>query len=150
MLTLSDDGVQITLMGSHSNALMVAVLMLVLAVGVALAITMLPSAYAILAVFGLACLCFWFNHHRKNNTVIATGQVWVKSGVIIYNGQKFVFDNPAVHISQDKLMIKSSKKSLILQGFENPKEISIAKAVLLGQAVMGNKVAIKMNERGLC
>ena len=122
-----------------------AVLMLIFAVGVALAIAILPSHYAILAVFGLACLCYCFNRYYKaNKTVIATGQLLVQSGVIIHDGQRFVFNNPTVQISEDRLIITSANQELTIQGFDNAKEMSIAKAVLLGHPIHANKVAVKM------
>lgn len=150
MLTLTDDGVQITLANKRSNTWTIAMLMLVFAVGVAVAIAVLPNRYAILAVFGLAFVCFLFNRYRQKGVVIGAGKVLIKPFCVCYEGKDYVFSQ-SLGVDDDKNGLRltdgTPPKTVLIQGFESEKERQVAKAVLLGKGVVGNKVAVRMGEK---
>lgn len=146
MLTLTDDGVQITLTGTKkSNFLAVAVAIVALLVVVA--VITLPVRLAIFAVFLFAVLCFCFNQYRQKGVVIGAGKVVIHPFCVCYEGKNYAFDR-SLRVDDDgrglRLTDGTQPKAVLIEGFDSEKERQVAKAVLLGQGVLGNKVAVKM------
>lgn len=149
MLKLTDDGVQITLEGNKKVSFLAAALVVV-ALMVALSIIILPVRWAILAVFVLAFLCFLFNRYRQKGVVIGAGKVLIKAFCVCYEGKDYVFSQ-SLSVDDDRRGLRLTDgippKTVLIQGFASEKERQVAKAVLLGKGVVGNKVAVKMGRR---
>lgn len=150
MLQFDDNEVIIHLKGAARAdiGLLWAGLLLLLAIAVAGIAATMPSGYAIAAIFILAVACFGFNYYRQQqkNKPISQGILKASAYVLNVNGQIIaISSNAHIDIVDDKLVIQD-KKTWVITGFENPKEMQVLQAVLLGRSVGRRQATIKMQE----
>lgn len=152
MLQVTDTGVQITLSGTPpaNHTFVICCTLMVFTVAVAIALMTLSTQYAIGALFVLACGCFGFNlyrQHQKNTatTHIATGTLNIQPFTLIHNNKTIHFSKKVTTATNGtQLTLQDQDKTVIILGFENPKECQIVKSILLGATIDKKLATIKM------
>lgn len=149
MLKVVDDGVQITLMGKNKNPLFVmSVLLMILAVAVAIIAITMPIRTTIGALFVFACLIFAFNIYKNklsHQTFINAGQLIIKNRHFIGGGHSVKLSNHAkIEMVNHTLIINDLGRVWHIAGFEQDKEIQVAKSVLEGKALEKKERAIRL------
>lgn len=162
MLKLTDDGAKITLQGQppagdntlfwYGGALLVG------AIAVALAMSLLPERLSIGALALLIIGSFFFNRQRQQrkkamSEVIVSGILWVRDGELVHDNH-----GKRQHITlacDDKIMLDCEQLRIIaaddsqkyhISGFDNEQEAKATQAILQGQALSKRQVTIKMND----
>jgi len=162
MLKLTDDGAKITLQGqpmSADNGLFwFGSALLVGAVAVALAMSLLPERLAIGALALLIVGSFIFNRQRQARKkamtgVITSGVLWVRAGELVHDNQG---KREHVHLAEgDKVSLIDQQLKIVdsndeqkyhISGFESSQEATAVKAILEGQALSKRHVNIKMSD----
>ena len=161
MLKLTDDGAKITLQGqTHAldNGLFwFGAALLVGAVAVALAMSLLPVRWSIGALALLIIGSFIFNRQRQNHKKAMSGQIssgilWVRCGELVHDNQG---KRAHIHLADgDMITLDSEQLQIIdvnhihkyhISGFDNEKEAQATKAILQGQTLNKRHVTIKMS-----
>lgn len=160
MLQVTKNGANISLsgkvQGNGDGVFWFAVALLFGAVGVAMAMSLLPERLAIGALAVLIVGSFIFNRIRsKQNSsgelLISVGILKVQSGMFVHNvlgkTQRIVVQpDDSITVSQSTLTITDSSGKVTCQvsGFESEKEADVMKAILQGQAFGKRNANIKM------
>ena len=162
MLKLTDDGAKITLQGQSPAAdnglFWFGTALLVGAVAVALAMSLLPERLAIGALALLIIGSFIFNRQRQQRKktmsgVISSGVLWVRDGELVHDHQG---KREHIHLSAgDKITLIGEQlqiadcddiRKYLISGFDNIQEATAAKAILQGQALSKRHANIKMSD----
>ena len=161
MLKLTDDGAKITLQGQPNNAdngmFWFGSALLVGAVAVAMAMSLLSERLAIGALALLIIGSFIFNQKRQQHKkamsgLISTGTLWVRAGELVHDN---LGKREHIHLTDgDKVMLIEEGVQIIdsnegqkyhITGFESAQEATVTKAILEGHALTKRHVNIKMN-----
>lgn len=161
MLKLTDDGAKITLQGQSPAAdnglFWFGFALLVGAVAVAMAMSLLPERLAIGALALLIIGSFIFNRQRQHrhqamSGVISSGILWVRAGELIHDHQGkrehiTLSDSDKISLIGETLQISddNDRCKYHISGFDNLQEAKAAKAVLQGQALTKRHANIKMS-----
>ena len=162
MLKLTDDGAKITLQGQSPAAdnglFWFGTALLVGAVAVALAMSLLPERLAIGALALLIIGSFIFNRQRQQRKktmsgVISSGVLWVRDGELVHDHQG---KREHIHLSAgDKITLVGEQLQIadcddihkyLISGFDNIQEATATKAILQGQALSKRHANIKMSD----
>lgn len=162
MLKLTDDGAKITLQGQSPAAdnglFWFGTALLVGAVAVALAMSLLPERLAIGALALLIIGSFIFNRQRQQRKktmsgVISSGVLWVRDGELVHDHQG---KREHIHLSAgDKITLIGEQLQIVdcddirkylISGFDNIQEATATKAILQGQALSKRHANIKMSD----
>lgn len=162
MLKLTDDGAKITLQGQSPMAdnglFWFGSALLIGAVAVALAMSLLSERLAIGALALLVIGSFVFNRQRQQRKkamtgVITTGVLWVRAGELVHDNQGkrehiHLTDGDKVTLIGEQLQIVGAddNQKYHISGFESLQEATATKAILQGQALSKRHVNIKMND----
>ena len=162
MLKLTDDGAKITLQRQppigDNGLFWFGSALLVGAIAVALAMSILPERLSIGALALLIIGSFFFNkkrQQRKNEMsgVINSGVLWVRAGELVHDNQG---KRDAIQLSEgDKITLFGEQLQIVdandhrkyhISGFDNAQEAKATQAILQGQALTKRHVTIKMND----
>ena len=162
MLKLTDDGAKITLQGQSPAAdnglFWFGTALLVGAVAVALAMSLLPERLAIGALALLIIGSFIFNRQRQQRKktmsgVISSGVLWVRDGELVHDHQGkrahiHLTDGDKINLIGEQLQIADCDdiRKYLISGFENIQEATATKAILQGQALSKRHANIKMSD----
>lgn len=162
MLKLTDDGAKITLQGQSPAAdnglFWFGSALLVGAVAVALAMSLLPERLAIGALALLIIGSFIFNRQRQQRKktmsgVISSGVLWVRDGELVHDHQGkrahiHLTDGDKINLIGEQLQIADCDdiRKYLISGFDNIQEATAAKAILQGQALSKRHANIKMSD----
>jgi hypothetical protein len=162
MLKLTDDGAKITLQGqsqtTDNGIFWFGSALLVGAVAVAFAMSVLPERLAIGALALLIIGSFIFNRQRQKHKkamvgAISGGTLWVRAGEMVHDNQGkrehiHLIDSDKVMLIGEQLQIvdSSDTRKYNISGFESIQEATAAKAILQGQALSKRHVNIKMSD----
>lgn len=146
-----DDGVSITLRGKDKDPLFLwAIGMLMSALAVAIICFTMPVPYAIGSVAVWAVLMYFFNqkkHIVKTQKHHAQGTLILKNHHFNINGVSMALsDDVQINSDDDSLVVMDKGMLYKFGGFEDEREIVIAKAVLLGQKIAKRNVNITLND----
>ena len=162
MLKLTDDGAKITLQDqpktTDDGMFWFGSALLIGAVAVALAMSLLPERLAIGALALLIIGSFIFNRKRQQHKkamagVISSGILWLRAGELVHDNQ-----GKRQHIQLtdgDKIMLIGEQLQIVdcddirkyhISGFDSIQEATAAKAILQGQALGKRHVNIKMGD----
>lgn len=149
MLKVIDGGVQITLTGKDKNPLfIISMLLIILALIVAVIAMTMSIRITIGALFVFACLIFAFNIYKNkmsNQSFISTGQLIIKNRHFISGGHAVKLSNDAkIEIINQTLIINDLGRVWHIVGFEQDKEIHVAKSVLEGKPLEKKERAIRL------
>ena len=161
MLKLTDDGAKITLQGQpqalDNGLFWFGAVLLVGAVCVALAMSLLPVRWSIGALALLIIGSFFFNRQRQQRKkamagMINSGILWVRAGELVHDNQGNrtpiqLTDGDKVSLVGEQLEITDgdARRKYYISGFDNIQEVTATKAILQGQALSKRHVTIKMN-----
>ena len=161
MLKLTDDGAKITLQGQpnagDNGMFWFGSALLIGAVAVAMAMSLLSERLAIGALALLIIGSFIFNKQRQKHKkamsgMISSGTLWVRAGELVHDnlGKRdhiHLTDGDKIVLIGDQLQITDSSDvhKYQINGFESLKEAKAAKAILEGQALSKRHVNIKMS-----
>lgn len=162
MLKLTDDGAKITLQGQSPMAdnglFWFGSALLIGAVAVALAMSLLSERLAIGALALLIIGSFIFNRQRQQRKkamagVIASGILWVRAYELVHDNQGkrehiHLADGDKVTLIGEQLQIvdANDNQKYHISGFESLQEAAATKAILQGQALSKRHVNIKMGD----
>lgn len=162
MLKLTDDGAKITLQGQPQTAdngmFWFGSALLVGAVAVAMAMSLLSERLAIGALALLIIGSFIFNRQRQQRKkamsgMISDGILWLRAGELVHDNQGKrehiqLAEGDKVNLIGEQLQITDSKgiNKYHISGFESVQETTAAKAILQGQTLNKRHVNIKMSE----
>ncbi len=162
MLKLTDDGAKITLQGQSPAAdnglFWFGTTLLVGAVAVALAMSLLPERLAIGALALLIIGSFIFNRQRQQRKktmsgVISSGVLWVRDGELVHDHQGkrahiHLTDGDKITLIGEQLQIVDCDdiRKYLISGFDNIQEATATKAILQGQALSKRHANIKMSD----
>lgn len=161
MLKLTDDGAKITLQGQpnagDNGMFWFGSALLIGAVAVAMAMSLLSERLAIGALALLIIGSFIFNKQRQKHKkamsgMISSGTLWVRAGELVHDnlGKRdhiHLTDGDKIVLIGDQLQITDSSDipKYQINGFESVQEAKAAKAILEGQALSKRHVNIKMS-----
>ncbi|MEZ2692739.1 hypothetical protein ACTXGW_04955 [Psychrobacter faecalis] len=162
MLKLTDDGAKITLQGQSPAAdnglFWFGTALLVGAVAVALAMSLLPERLAIGALALLIIGSFIFNRQRQQRKktmsgVISSGVLWVRDGELVHDHQGkrahiHLTDGDKINLIGEQLQIADCDdiRKYLISGFDSIQEATATKAILQGQALSKRHANIKMSD----
>ena len=162
MLKLTDDGAKSTLQGQSPAAdnglFWFGTALLVGAVAVALAMSLLPERLAIGALALLIIGSFIFNRQRQQRKktmsgVISSGVLWVRDGELVHDHQGkrahiHLTDGDKINLIGEQLQIVDCDdiRKYLISGFDNIQEATATKAILQGQALSKRHANIKMSD----
>ena len=162
MLKLTDDGAKITLQGQSPAAdnglFWFGTALLVGAVAVALAMSLLPERLAIGALALLIIGSFIFNRQRQQRKktmsgVISSGVLWVRDGELVHDHQGkrahiHLTDGDKITLVGEQLQIADCDdiRKYLISGFDSIQEATATKAILQGQALSKRHASIKMSD----
>ena len=162
MLKLTDDGAKITLQGQSPAAdnglFWFGSALLVGAVAVALAMSLLPERLAIGALALLIIGSFIFNRQRQQRKktmsgVISSGVLWVRDGELVHDHQGkrahiHLTDGDKINLIGEQLQIVDCDdiRKYLISGFDSIQEATATKAILQGQALSKRHANIKMSD----
>ena len=162
MLKLTDDGAKITLQGqspaANNGLFWFGSALLVGAVAVALAMSLLPERLAIGALALLIIGSFIFNRQRQQRKktmsgVISSGVLWVRDGELVHDHQGkrahiHLTDGDKINLIGEQLQIVDCDdiRKYLISGFDNIQEATATKAILQGQALSKRHANIKMSD----
>lgn len=161
MLKLTDNGAKITLHGqpvaTDNGLFWFASALLIGAVGVAMAMSILSERLAIGALALLIVGSFIFNHKRQQrkksvSKMISHGVLWVSANELVHEhqGKRDAItlqaeDNVAVVGEQLEIADADQVLRYRISGFDNLQETKVTQAILQGQTLNKRHVNIKMN-----
>ena len=132
--------------------------LLVGAVAVALAMSLLPERLAIGALALLIIGSFIFNRQRQQRKktmsgVISSGVLWVRDGELVHDHQGkrahiHLTDGDKITLIGEQLQIADCDdiRKYLISGFDNIQEATATKAILQGQALSKRHANIKMSD----
>ncbi len=160
MLKLTDEGAKITLQAQPATAdnglFWFGSALLVGAVLVAVAMSLLSERLSIGALALLIIGCFIFNLKRQQRKkalsgVINGGVLWVQTGELVHDagGKRTAItlqDSDRVTLFGEQLQIvdRDDNRKYHISGFESAQEAKVTKAILQGEAMGKRHVNIKM------
>lgn len=160
MLQVTENGANITLsgkVGGHGDGVFwFGVALLIGAIAVAMAMSLLPERLAIGALAILIVGSFIFNKIRSkqrdnNGSHISAGVLKVQKGMFVHNilgkrEQIFVQPNDVIQVTGSRLIINSADGNTKCQitGFDTEKEAQVMQAILQGQQFGKRNANIKM------
>lgn len=161
MLKLTDDGAKITLQeqppAGDNGLFWFGSALLVGAVAVALAMSLLPERLSISALALLIVGSFFFNRKRQQrkkamNGNINSGVLWVRVGELVHDNQGrreqiTLNEGDRVTLFGEQLQIVNADnlRKYHISGFDTLQEAQATKAILEGQAMGRRHVNIKIN-----
>ncbi|MGO3176520.1 hypothetical protein [Psychrobacter sp.] len=161
MLKLTDDGAKIHLQGQSPTAdngmFWFGAALLVGAVAVAVAMSLLSERLAIGALALLIIGSFIFNVQRQKqkkamNGMINGGVLWVRAGEFVHDGQGKrqhvqLVDDDDITLVDEQLQIigLDGTPKYYISGFDSLQEAKAAKAIMKGQALSKRHANIKMS-----
>ena len=161
MLKLTDDGAKVTLQGqppAGDNGLFwFGVALLIGAIAVALAMSLLPERLSIGALALLIIGSFFFNRQRQQrkkalNGVISSGVLWVRNGELVHDNlgkrehiELVEGDKITLFGEQIQIIDVNDIRKYHISGFDNVQEATATKAILQGQTLNKRHANIKMN-----
>lgn len=161
MLKLTDEGAKITLQdqppASDNGLFWFGVALLIGALLVALAMSLLPERLSIGALALLIIGSFIFNLKRQKRKkqmsgVINSGVLWVRAGEMVHDNQgrrKNITlvegDKITLYGEQLQIVDANNTRKYHLSGFDSMQEAQATKAILEGTAFNKRHVNIKMN-----
>lgn len=161
MLKLTDDGAKITLQGQPAagdNGLFwFGSALLVGAVAVAMAMSLLPERLAIGALALLIIGSFIFNQKRQKYKKAMSGQInsgilWIRDGELVHDNQGKrehikLLESDKITLSGEQLQIVDieNNRKYHISGFDNVQEAQATKAILQGQTLNKRHATIRMN-----
>lgn len=162
MLKLTDDGAKISLQGqppTGDNGLFwFGSALLIGAVAVAMAMSLLSERLSIGALALLIIGSFFFNRQRQQRKkqlsgVISSGVLWVRAGELVheYSGKRESIqldegDKITLFGEQIQILDANDNRKYHISGFDNVQEAKAAQAILQGQALGKRHVNIKMQD----
>ena len=162
MLKLTDDGAKITLQDqpktTDDGMFWFGSALLIGAVAVALAMSLLPERLAIGALALLIVGSFIFNRKRLQRKqamsgVISSGILWVRDGELVHDnhGKRehiHLTDGDKITLIGEQLQIVDCDdiRKYLIGGFDNIQEANAAKAILQGQPLSKRHANIKMSD----
>lgn len=162
MLKLTDEGAKITLQGvpttTDNGLFWFGSALLIGAVAVAMAMSLLPERLAIGALALLIIGSFVFNIQRQKrkkalSNTITSGVLWVRSGELVHDNQgqrnsiKLLADDKVLlHGEQIQINDAHDTQKYKISGFESAQEAKAAQAILQGQTLGKRHVNIKMQD----
>lgn len=162
MLKLTDDGAKITLRASpqtgDNGLFWFGSALLVGAIAVALAMSLLPERLSIGALALLVIGSFFFNRQRQQRKiamrgVINSGVLWVRTGELVHDNQgkresiKLVDgDKITLYGEQIQILAADDTRKYHISGFDNLQEAQATQAILQGQTLGKRHVNIKIND----
>ncbi|MDN3398154.1 hypothetical protein QL919_05380 [Psychrobacter sp. APC 3426] len=161
MLKLTDDGAKITLQGQQQTAdnglFWFGSALLVGAVAVAMAMSLLPERLAIGALALLIIGSFIFNrqrlkHKKSMSGMISSGVLWVRNGELVHDNQgkrehiQLTAEN-RITLTGEQLEIADidGTRKYHISGFDSIQEAKAAQAILEGQTFTKRHANIKMS-----
>ncbi len=161
MLKLTDDGAKITLHGqpqvTDNGLFWFGSALLIGAVAVALAMSLLPERLAIGALALLIIGSYFFNRKRQQYKkamvgMISNGVLWVRAGELVHDNQGkrehiHLLESDKITLVGEQLVITGSddRRKYRISGFDNVQEAKATKAILQGQELTKHNVNIKMS-----
>lgn len=160
MLKLTDEGAKITLQGqppSSDNGLFwFGSALLIGAIAVAMAMSVLSERLTIAALALLIVGSFFFNRQRQQRKKAMAGMI--NSGVLLISTGSLIHDdqgkrNVITLTDGDKITLYGEQLQIVdannvrkyhISGFDNNQEAQVAKAILQGQTFNKRHVTIKM------
>ncbi len=159
MLQLTEHGVTITLNGKSpiDKLFWIACVLVVLAIGVAVAMVSLPMELAIRFLAVLAIVSFFFNNYKQNiknqksAVIINSGILNVQQGIITHNNMGkqqhiTVLTHDKIKVCNSELIVYGEKQRVKcrISGFDNDKEIEVMSGILQGKSINKRHANIKM------
>ena len=160
MLKLTDEGAKITLQGqppaSDNGLFWFGSALLVGAIAVAMAMSVLSERLSIAALALLIIGSFFFNRQRQQRKkamagMINSGVLLISTGSLIHDdqGKRNVItladgDNITLDGEQLQIVDANNVRKYHISGFDNNQEAQVAKAILQGQTFNKRHVTIKM------
>lgn len=160
MLKLTSEGAQITLTGQSTpkgdGLFWFGSALLIGAIGVAMAMSLLPERWAIGALGLLIVGCFVFNWLRQKQKTasslhISSGKLEVRSGSFTHQAagkpsQIVIESGDTIVVTGSELTVLDANKATKCQviGFESAKEAQVMQALLQGQQFGKRNANIKM------
>ncbi|WP_367105143.1 hypothetical protein [uncultured Psychrobacter sp.] len=161
MLKLTDEGAKITLQdqppASDNGLFWFGTALLIGAIAVAMAMSLLSERLSIGALALLIVGCFIFNRKRQQRKksmsgIISSGVLWVRAGELVHDHQGkraaiTLNDGDKVTLFGEQLQIVDSNdnRKYHISGFDNVQEAKATKAILEGTAFNKRHANIKMN-----
>ncbi len=162
MLKLTDDGAKITLQdpppAGDNGLFWFGSALLVGAVAVALAMSLLPERLAIGALALLIVGSFFFNRQRQQRKKAMSGNInsgilWVRVGELVHDNQgrreQITLnkgDKVTLFGEQLQIVDADNLRKYHISGFDTLQEAQATKAILEGQAMGKRHVTIKIND----
>ena len=161
MLKLTDEGAKITLQGqplaSDNGLFWFGSALLIGAIAVAMAMSVLSERLSIAALALLIVGSFFFNRQRQQRKKAMAGMI--NSGILLISAGSLIHDdqgkrNTITLIDGDKVTLYGEQLQIVdannvrkyhISGFDNSQEAQVAKAILQGQTFNKRHVTIKMN-----
>ena len=160
MLKLTSDGAQITLTGQSApkgdGLFWFGSALLIGAIGVAMAMSLLPERLAIGALALLIIGCFVFNRLRQKQkqqaaSCISSGKLEVRAGSFTHHAagkpcQVIIESSDTITVTGDELVVLDANNApkCRVSGFESAKEAQVMQALLQGQQFGKRNANIKM------
>ena len=161
MLKLTDDGAKIILKGqpqTDGNGMFwFGSALLIGAVAVAMAMSILPERLAIGALALLIIGSFIFNRQRQKHKQAASGRIssgtlWIRAGELVHDDQgkrahihMSAGDKVTLYGEQLQITDASNMRKYHISGFDNIQEAQATKAILEGQTLNKRHANIKIN-----
>lgn len=162
MLKLTDEGAKITLQGqpptSDHGLFWFGSALLIGAVAVAMAMSILPERLAIGALALLIIGSFIFNQKRQKQKKALSGHInsgilWVRHGELVHDNQGKrdhikLLETDSITLRDNELYITDSNEvqKYKIAGFDTAQEAQATQAILQGQTFNKRHVTIKMSE----
>lgn len=162
MLKLTDDGAKIILQGQptsgDSGLFWFGSALLIGAIAVAMAMSLLPERLSIGALALLIVGSFFFNRKRQQRKqqlsgVINSGVLWVRAGELVHENlgrresiQLSAGDKITLFGEQLQIVDANDNRKYHISGFDNVQEAKATQAILQGQALSKRHVNIKIND----
>lgn len=161
MLKLTDEGAKITLQqqppASDNGLFWFGSALLIGAIAVAMAMSLLSERLSIAALALLIVGSFFFNRQRQQRKKAMAGMI--NSGILLISAGSLIHDdqgkrNTITLIDGDKITLYGEQLQIVdatnvrkyhISGFDNSQEAQVAKAILQGQTFNKRHVNIKMN-----
>ena len=161
MLKLTDEGAKITLQqqppASDNGLFWFGSALLIGAIAVAMAMSLLSERLSIAALALLIVGSFFFNRQRQQRKKAMAGMI--NSGILLISAGSLIHDNQGKRntitlIDGDKITLYGEQLQIVdannvrkyhISGFDNSQEAQAAKAILQGQTFNKRHVNIKMN-----
>ena len=161
MLKLTDEGAKITLQqqppASDNGLFWFGSALLIGAIAVAMAMSVLSERLSIAALALLIIGSFFFNRQRQQRKKAMAGMI--NSGILLISAGSLIHDNQGKRntitlTDGDKITLYGEQLQIVdannvrkyhISGFDNSQEAQVAKAILQGQTFNKRHVNIKMN-----